>query len=159
MKLSGNTILITGGGGGIGLGLAKKFVELDNEVIITGRRQDRLDAAAKETPKLKTIRSDAADQQAVAALAREIQDKHPKLNVLINNAGVMVYRNLAQPEDLATLTSELDINLAGPMRLVSALIDLLKANMGTIVNVSSGLAFVPLTAAPIHSATKAPMQP
>jgi uncharacterized oxidoreductase len=157
MKLSGNTVLITGGSGGIGLALAKKLVELDNDVIITGRSQERLDAAAKETPKLKTIRSDAADPKAVATLAREIHDKHPKLNVLVNNAGVMIYRNLAQPDDLSALTSELDINLAGPIRLVSALIDLVKANKGTIINVSSGLAFVPLTAAPIYSATKAAM--
>ena len=158
MKLTGNTILITGGGAGIGLALAKKFVELDNEVIITGRKQDKLDAAVKEVPKLKTIRSDVGDPKAVAALAREIKERYPKLNVLINNAGVLVYRNLAAGDDnLEALTSELDINVAGPMRTISALIELLKTNKGTIINVSSGLAFVPLTAAPIYSATKAAM--
>lgn len=158
MNLSGNTILITGGNGGIGLALAKKFVELENEVIITGRNQDKLDAAAKETPKLKTLRSDAADPGAVSELAREVKQKYPKLNVLVNNAGVMIYRNLgASDGDLAALTTEIDINISGPMRMVSSLIDLLTTNHGTIINVTSGLAFVPLTAAPIYSATKAAM--
>lgn len=158
MKLSGNTVLITGGSGGIGLGLANKLVELDNEVIITGRRQDKLDAAAKAQPKLKTICSDAGDAKAVAELARKLAADHPKLNVLINNAGIMVYRNLGIADaSLASLTSEIDVNLSGPIRLVSALIDQLKANKGAIINVSSGLAFVPLTAAPIYSATKAAM--
>jgi uncharacterized oxidoreductase len=158
MKLSGNTILVTGGSGGIGLGLAKKFVELGNEVIITGRSQEKLDDAVKANPKLKAIRSDAADPVALAELCREIKQTAPKLNVLVNNAGVLVYRNLGVCEDdLASLTSEIDINVSGPIRMVSALVDLLKANKGTIINVSSGLAFVPLTAAPIYSATKAAM--
>ncbi len=156
MKLSGNTILITGGSVGIGLALAKKFVELGNEVIITGRRQDKLDAAVKEQPKLKAMQSDAADPRAIAELGRELKQKYPALNVLVNNAGVMVYRNLGIPEDdLAALTSEIEINLSGPIRMVSALVEQLKANKGTIINVSSGLAWVPLTAAPIYSATKA----
>lgn len=158
MKLSGNTILITGGSNGIGLALAKKFVELGNEVIITGRRQDKLDAAKKQEPKLQTFRGDAADPKAVAELAKEMRTKYPKLNVLINNAGIMVYRNMAKPEkDLAALTSEIETNLCGPVRMVSALIEQLKANKGTIINVSSGLAYVPLTAAPVYCATKAAM--
>jgi uncharacterized oxidoreductase len=155
MKLSGNTILITGGSAGIGLAFAKRFVELDNEVIITGRDQAKLDAAAKAQPKLKPIRSDAASAPAIAALAREVTGKFPKLNVLFNNAGIMVYRNLGKPDDLAALTSEIDINLSGPIRLVSALIGQIKSRKGTIINVSSGLAFVPLQAAPMYCATKA----
>lgn len=157
MKVSGNTILVTGGSNGIGLALAKKFVELGNEVIITGRRQDKLDAAKQELPKLHVIRSDGGDKNDVAALAREMHEKFPKLNVLVNNAGVMIYRNLSAPADLDELTSEIDVNLSGPIRLTSALIDLLRANQGTIINVSSGLAFVPLQAAPIYCATKAAM--
>ncbi|HWU87294.1 MAG TPA: SDR family NAD(P)-dependent oxidoreductase [Kofleriaceae bacterium] len=157
MKLSGNTILITGGSRGIGLAFAKKLVELDNEVIITGRNQAALDAAAKEHPKLKTICSDAGSAKAITELAREMKEKYPKLNVLFNNAGVMSYRRLAAPEGLDALTSEIDINLSGPIRLVSAMIEQLKANKGTIINVSSGLAFVPLPASPIYCATKAAM--
>jgi len=158
MKLSGNTILITGGSNGIGLALAKKFAGLGNEVIITGRSQDRLDAAKKLEPKLRTIRSDAADPKAVAELAKEMKTKHPRLNVLINNAGIMVYRNMAEPAaDLAALTSEIETNLCGPVRMISALIGQLRANKGTIINVSSGLAYVPLAAAPVYCATKAAM--
>jgi len=157
MKLTGNTILITGGSSGIGLAFAKKLSELGNEVIITGRNQDRLDAAVKETPKLIAIRSDAGSAKATAELARDVKAKYPAINVLFNNAGIMVYKNLAAFEDLDKLTSEIDINLSGPIRLVSALIDSLKANKGTIINVSSGLAFVPLQAAPVYCATKAAM--
>jgi uncharacterized oxidoreductase len=157
MKLSGNTILITGGSAGIGLALAKKFVELDNEVIITGRKQDRLDAALKEQPKLKIIRSDASDPKAIAELGRELEKTYPKLNVLLNNAGIMIYRNLAVPDDLGSLTSEVETNVCGPIRLVSALIAQITRNKGTIINVSSGLAFVPLHAAPVYCATKAAM--
>jgi uncharacterized oxidoreductase len=156
MKLNGNTILITGGSSGIGLGLAKKFVELGNTVIVTSRSASRLDAAKKEVPALHTICCDAADPQALKALAGKIEQDHPSLNVLFNNAGVMLFRNLgcASP-DLVELTVELDINLAGPIRTVSVLVDVLKRNKGTIVNVSSGLAFVPLPAAGIYCATKA----
>jgi len=156
MKLTGNTILITGGSGGIGLAFAAKLAA-DNEVIITGRRQDKLDAAVAANPKLKAIRSDAADARAVAELAAQVKSSYPKLNVLFNNAGVMIYRNLSVPDDLTQLTSEIDTNLSGPIRLISALIETIKANKGTIINVSSGLAFVPLQAAPIYCATKAAM--
>jgi uncharacterized oxidoreductase len=156
MKLTGNTILITGGSSGIGLGLAKKFVELNNTVIVTGREASRLDVAKKDVPGLHTICCDAADPQALKALAGKIEQDHPTLNVLFNNAGVMLFRNLGHAAtDLAELTSELDINLAGPIRTVSVLVDILKRNKGTIVNVSSGLAFVPLPAAGIYCATKA----
>lgn len=156
MKLSGNTILITGGSAGIGLALAQKFVELSNKVIITGRNAERLQAAKAATPALETIQSDAADPAAVQALADNIAANHPKLNVLVNNAGVMRPTNLRSPsKDLARLTAELDTNLAGPIRMVSAFVDRIKANKGTIVNVSSGLAFVPLQSAPIYCATKA----
>jgi len=157
MKLSGNTILITGASSGIGLAFANKFVELGNEVIVTGRNQDRLDTVAKANPKLTTICSDAADLKAIADLARMMKDKFPKLNVLMNNAGILTYRNLGVADDLVALTSEIDINLSGPIRLVSALVGQIKANKGTIINVSSGLVFVPLQAAPIYCATKAAM--
>ena len=157
MKLTGNTILVTGGTAGIGLALAIKLAELGNEVIVTGRNQDKLDAVAKQHPKIATVRSDAADPAAVAALGQDMKARFPKLNVLVNNAGVMIYRNLGAAADLAALTSEIDINLTGPIRLVSVLIEQLVANKGTIINVSSGLAFVPLQAAPIYCATKAAM--
>jgi uncharacterized oxidoreductase len=156
MELNGNTILITGGSAGIGLALAKKFVELGNAVIVTGRHADRLQAVKQEVPALHVIRCDAANLQDVKALAATIDQEHPQLNVLINNAGVMRFENLSQAApDLEQLTVELDINLAGPIRTVSLLVDRLKRNKGTIINVSSGLAFVPLPAAAIYCATKA----
>jgi uncharacterized oxidoreductase len=156
MKLDGNTILITGGSGGIGLALAKEFVALGNKVIITGRNTAKLEAARNEVPGLETIQSDAADPDAVKALAAQIDERFPEMNVLLNNAGVFIPRNHTAPaNDLAELTTELDINVAGPIRTVSVLIDRLKANRGTIINVSSGLAFVPIQLGPIYCATKA----
>src|SRR5262249_17311478 len=122
MKLTENTILITGGSAGIGLAFANKFVELGNEGIITGRDQAKLDAATKAQAKLHAIKSDAGDQKAIGELVKELKAKFPKLNVLMNNAGVMQYKNLSVAEDLGKLTSEIDINLSGPIRLVSALI-------------------------------------
>jgi uncharacterized oxidoreductase len=156
MKLQGNTILLTGGGSGIGLALAKEFVALGNKVIITGRNAEKLEAARHETPALETIQSDAADPEALRALAAQVQERFPEMNVLVNNAGVFIPRNHTGPsDDLVGLTAELDVNLAGPIRMVSVFIDQLKANRGTIVNVSSGLAFVPLQLSPIYCATKA----
>ncbi|HEY5960188.1 MAG TPA: SDR family NAD(P)-dependent oxidoreductase [Polyangiaceae bacterium] len=156
MKLKDNTILITGGSSGIGLALAKKFVELGNRVIVTGRNAQRLEAAKTEVPELHTLRCDAADPAALKNLARMLEAEHPQLNVLVNNAGIMRFIDVSRAAtDLAELTTELDINLAGPMRTVSVFIDTLKRNKGTILNVTSGLAFVPLSAAPIYCATKA----
>lgn len=158
MKLQGNKILITGGSAGIGLSLAKEFVALGNEVIVTGRSAGKLAAAKTEVPSLHTYQSDAADPDAVKGLATFIDAEHPDMNVLVNNAGVFIPRNHTGPaKDLVELTSEIDINFAGPVRIVSVLVDRLKANRGTIINVSSGLAFVPLALSPIYCATKAAM--
>jgi uncharacterized oxidoreductase len=156
MKLTGRTILITGGSAGIGLAFALKFAELGNEVIVTGRRQKVLDEVKAKHPNLQAIRSDVADPAQIAALARNIKDNYPKLDVLMNNAGIMLHKNLKVPApDLDGLIAEVNINVAGVMRMSSAFIDILTANKGTIINVSSGLAFVPLPSAPIYSATKA----
>ena len=156
MKLTGHTILVTGGSAGIGLAFATKFLELGNEVIITGRGQSRLAQVRTRHPRLHTIASDVSDAASVASLATDVKARFPKLNVLMNNAGVMVNRNLGVPaSDLAALTSEIDINVNGTIRTTSALIDVIRANKGTIINVSSSLAFVPLTSAPIYCATKA----
>ena len=156
MKLSGNTVLITGGSAGIGLAFAKEFLAMGNEVIVTGRNAERLAAAAAEVPGLQTIQSDAANPEAVQALAAEVEAEYPELNVLMNNAGTFVARNLTgRAKDLGALTFEIDVNLAGPIWMISMLIERLKANQGTIINVSSGLAFVPLQLSPIYCATKA----
>ena len=156
MKLTGRTILITGGSAGIGLAFALKFLELGNEVIVTGRRQAVLDQVKAKYPKLRTIQSDVADPAQIAALAARVKADFPKLDVLMNNAGIMVSRNLKAPAaDLGGLMAEMNINVGGVIGMNSAFIDILTANRGTVINVSSGLAFVPLPAAPIYSASKA----
>lgn len=156
MKLTGRTILVTGGSAGIGLSFALKFLELGNEVVVTGRRQSVLDELKANYPKLHTIQNDVADPAQTAILARRVKADYPKLDVVMNNAGIMHHRNLRSPAaDLDGLTSEIDINLGGVIRTTSAFIDILTANKGTLINVSSGLAFVPLSSAPIYSATKA----
>ncbi len=156
MNITGRTILITGGSAGIGLAFALKFLELGNKVIVTGRRQAVLDAIRAKHPKLHTIQSDVADPAQIAALARRVKADFPKLDVLMNNAGVMFYKNLRAPAaDPAGFMAEMNVNVGGVIGMTSAFIDILTANKGTVINVSSALAFVPLPSAPIYSATKA----
>jgi uncharacterized oxidoreductase len=156
MKLTDRTILTTGGSAGIGLAFARKFLELGNQVIVTGRRQSTLEQLKASYPKLHTIQSDVANSAQISSLARRVKADYPKLDVLMNNAGIMHHRNLRVPAaDLDGLTTEVDINLGGVIRTTSAFIDILTANKGTLINVSSGLAFVPLSSAPIYCATKA----
>ena len=156
MKLKGRTILITGGSAGIGLAFALKFRELGNEVIVTGRRKAVLDDVKAKHPTLHTIQSDVGDPAQIAVLAARVKAEFPRLDVLMNNAGIMLYKNLKAPAaDLAGLTAEMNINVGGVIGMTSLFIDILTANKGTVINVSSGLAFVPLPPAPIYSATKA----
>src|SRR5438105_15519697 len=154
MKLTGRTLLITGGSAGIGLAFALKFLELGNEVIVTGRRQAVLDAVKAKHPKLHTIQSDVADPQQIDSLATRVKADFPKLDVLMNNAGILLYKNLKSPAaDLAGLMAEMNINVGGVIGMTSSFIDILTANKGTLINVSSALAFVPLPAAPISPST------
>ncbi len=156
MKLTQRTILITGGSADIGLAFALKFLELGNEVIVTGRRQAVLDELKAKYPKLHTIQSDVAETAQIAALATRVKAEFPKLDVVMNNAGVMFPQNLKVPAaDLEGLMAEVNINVGGVLRMTSAFMDILTRNHGTVINVSSGLAFVPLPAAPIYCATKA----
>jgi len=158
MRTTGRTILVTGGSAGIGLALAQRFHALGNQVIITGRRLDALRAAAATMPGALFTSSDAADAEATIALADWLDEHAPALDVLVNNAGIMAYHNLAtRAVNVAALTRELDVNVAGPVRMVSVLVDRLRRRRGTILNVTSGLAFVPLQAAPVYCATKAAM--
>src|ERR1043165_3173452 len=155
MNLKGRTILITGGSAGIGLAFALKFAEVGNEVIVTGRRRAALDKIKAKHPKLHTIQSDAADLAQIAALAARVKADFPKLDVLMNNAGIMLHKNLKAPAaDLAGLMTEMNINVGGVIGMTSAFLDILTANKGTLINVSSALAFVPLPSAPIYSASK-----
>src|SRR5213079_3589113 len=97
MKITGRTILITGGSAGIGLAFALKFLELGNAVIVTGRRQTVLDEVKAKYPKLHTIQSDVADTAQIAALAKRMKAGFPKLDLLMNNAGIMLHKDLKVP--------------------------------------------------------------
>src|ERR1039458_4305254 len=157
MKTTRNTILITGGSSGIGRGLAEAFHALGNQVIIAGRRKQALDETVAANPGMTSVILDIGDPANLRSFAVEIAARNPSLNVLINNAGIMRLENLqAQPDNLADAESTIATNLLGPIRLTSALLPLLqKQPRSTIMNVSSGLAFVPMAPAPTYCATKA----
>lgn len=153
MKLEGRTVLVTGGGAGIGLAFAAELLARKNTVIAIGRSADRLEAAKRQLPGLHTLVCDVADPAAVAALAATLERDYPKLDVLVNNAAVALNWDLHQPADP---TAELAINLAGPILLTGALLPLLRRNaQPAIVNVGSALAHVPNPMMPIYCATKA----
>jgi uncharacterized oxidoreductase len=157
MKTTGNTILVTGGGSGIGRGLAEAFHRLGNHVVIAGRRKQALDETTAANPGMTSMRFDIEGRANIRSFAAEVIARYPALNVLINNAGIMRRENLlAQPEDLADAESMVATNLLGPIRLTAALLPLLqKQPHSTIINVSSGLAFVPIAPTPTYCATKA----
>ncbi len=157
MKLTGNTILITGGGSGIGRALAESFHALGNTVVISGRRQNMLDETTKANPGMKSLAVDIGDAKAIGEFAAEITKSYPQLNVLVNNAGIMRPEKLqAQQENLDDAEATIATNLLGPIRLTAALLPLLqKQPSSTVMTVSSGLAFVPLVFTPTYCATKA----
>lgn len=157
MDMTGNTILITGGGSGIGRGLAEAFHKLGNKVIIAGRRVDVLRAVASANPGMATQVLDVENAASIARFAAAVLAAHPGFNVLINNAGIMrVEDMLADPYDLTDAEATVAINFLGPIRLTAALLPHLKAQpKAAVLNVISGLAFVPLAMTPTYSATKA----
>ncbi|USU04041.1 SDR family oxidoreductase [Sphingomonadaceae bacterium OTU29LAMAA1] len=158
MKTSGNTILMTGGGSGIGEALAHRFHDRGDTVIIAGRRQEALDRAAAGRERIHTMTLDVEDEAAVAAFAERVVADFPSLNVLFNNAGIMTFEDLTTSRDLADAAATLAINILGPIRLTDALVDhLTRQPDAAIVTVTSGLAYVPLVAAPTYSASKAAM--
>src|SRR5580698_9486357 len=156
MKLEKRTVLITGGTSGIGLELAKQLLERGNTVIVTGRDQEKLDAVKLALSGVHTFRSDVSDPVAITALHDRVLEQFPALDTLINNAGIMRNLKLSQDRDLSDLTREIEINLSGPVRMVQQFLPHLKTRNGAlIVNVSSGLAFIPFPLSPVYCATKA----
>jgi uncharacterized oxidoreductase len=155
MKLTGNTIFITGGGSGIGRGLAEALHTLGNQIIISGRRQKQLDAVTRANPGMASLQLDIADPGSIAAVSKQLVARFPSLNVLINNAGIMQIDDAAGGIDDGLLVSTVTTNLLGPIRLTSALIDQLKKQESAIIYNTSVLAYVPLAFAAVYSATKA----
>jgi uncharacterized oxidoreductase len=156
MKLTGNTIFITGGTSGIGRALAEAFHKLGNQVIISGRRRGHLAEVTEANPGMHSIELDVADPASIERAAKKLIAEHPQLNVLINNAGIMKVDDASGVMDENSLVPIITTNLMGPIRMTSALIEhLKKQKAATIVNVSSGLAFVPLSITAVYCATKA----
>lgn len=156
MKTSGNTILITGGGSGIGEALAHRLHDTGNTVIVAGRRRDALDRAMAGRENMHAIELDVESADGIADFARRLLAEHPAVNVLINNAGIMRFEALDRMRDLADAEATITTNLLGPIRLTNALVDhLVRQADAAVVNVTSGLAFVPLVVTPTYNATKA----
>ena len=157
MKLSGNTVLITGGGSGLGRGLAEAFHQAGSQVIITGRRQAALDDTLRDNPGIEAMPFDVDNPADIRRFVSEIKSRFPRLNVLINNAGIMKLENFkAAPEDLPVAEATITTNLLGPLRLTAALLPALLAHpAAAIITVSSGLGFVPIATSPSYCATKA----
>lgn len=158
MKLTGNTILITGGTSGIGLAFAEEFLKEGNKVIITGRREERLKEIKTRFPKIITKVSDVSDAGQRVELVDWIRHSYPDTNILINNAGVQLITDLKSEVDLNRIGTEIETNFTAPVHLASLFIKHLsdKEN-AAIINITSGLAFVPIAAMAIYCATKAAM--
>lgn len=156
MKNTGNTILVTGGGSGIGQALAQRWHDAGNHVIITGRRQQVLNDAIAGRERMAAYVLDVTQAGDVDAFVKQVIAEHPRLNILVNNAGVFSPEKIASHRDIADAERMIATNIVGPIRMTNALIDHLTAQAdAAIINVSSGLAFIPYPASPTYSATKA----
>jgi uncharacterized oxidoreductase len=156
MKIENNTVLITGGATGIGLALAERFLQAGSTVAICGRREDKLNEAQTKHPQLITRACDVADNGERVALLEWVTRELPALNVLINNAGIQQRYSLQQPLDWRQMHNEIAINFDAPVHLSTLFIPhLMQQPRAAILNVSSGLAFVPMAGTPVYCATKA----
>ena len=156
MKLTDNKILITGGGSGIGLGLTERFVKEGNTVIVCGRRETALQEVADRFPGVITQVCDLAIEADRINLFNWVAANHPDLNVLVNNAGIQNWMNITNDDFYDRAGNEIEINITAPIHLSKLFLKLKSLN--TIMNVSSGLAFIPLSKVPVYSATKAFMR-
>jgi len=156
MQLSKNTVLITGATSGIGLGFAEKFWQAGSKVIITGRREERLKEIEKKFSGIAVRTSDVADEKQRTALAEWVIENYPEINILINNAGVQLLADLKKPVDLNRIRQETETNFIAPVHLASLFAQhFASKKSAAIVNISSGLAFVPIAIMPVYCATKA----
>ncbi len=156
MKLTGNTIIITGGTSGIGRELVDRLLATGNQVITCGRRKDRLEDLRVRHPQVAARPCDVTDESARSAFADWVAKNHPAANVLINNAGIQLITDLTKPLDLVRVRAEVETNLVAPMHFSSLFAPMLSGKPGAaIVNLSSGLAFSPIAFMPVYCATKA----
>ena len=156
MKLENRTVLITGGTSGIGLALAKQLLERGNTVIVTGRDPEKLAAAKRALPGVHIFTSDVSNPQAIVSLHDLVLEQFPALDTLVNNAGIMRNLNFNRGRGLDDVTREIEINFSGTVRMVQQFLPHLLTRKGAlIINVSSGLAFIPFPASPVYCATKA----
>lgn len=157
MKMTGNTILITGGATGIGRGLAEAFHKLGNQVIICGRRQRVLDEVTAANPGMSSLTLDITDNGSIKECVEQAVGRHTALNVLINNAGVMMLEDIkASPASVADAEAMVETNLLGTIRMSAAILPhLLRQSRSALFTVTSGLAYVPLTMSPTYCSTKA----
>ena len=156
MKLANNKILITGGATGIGLGLAERFIKESNLVIICGRRESALQEAAVKLPGIITRTCDLSKEAERLGLYHWISEHHPDLNVLVNNAGIQNWMGVSEQAFYQKAQEEININVLAPLHLTSLFVNL--GTLNTVINVTSGLAFVPLSKVPVYCATKAFMR-
>ncbi|TDQ11737.1 SDR family oxidoreductase [Pedobacter metabolipauper] len=155
MNLQNNTILITGGTGGFGFVFANKLIALGNTVIITGRNAEKLADVKRRLPQVHTVCSDVSKVEDIINLYDQVTQQFPDLNILINNAGEMRKISLNENQDITDLTREIEINLIGPIRMVQQFLPhLKKQSSATILNVTSGIAFMALPISPIYGASK-----
>ena len=156
MKHSHNTIVITGGGSGIGRALARRLQEAGNTVIVAGRNMKNLRETIGDSETMHAYELDMTSEGSIESFAKTVLEKHPAVNMLINNAGIMGFENITARRDMRHAEKVINTNLLGPIRLINALIDHLRSvKDAAIVNVSSGLAFVPFPISPTYSASKA----
>ncbi len=157
MKLSNRTVLVTGGTGGIGLGIAEAFHRAKSAVIVCGRDRDKLSAVARKFPEITALPCDVGDARQRENLAREVLSRFPGLDILVNNAGIQRYIDLKKGyNELKSSENEIAINFVAPVELTALFVGhLMKRPSAAIINVSSGLGFMPMVNMPIYSATKA----
>lgn len=157
MRTTGNTVLITGGSSGIGLALAKRFLEFGNKVIITGRKEEKLKHIKTEFPEIITFAGDLTDKNVLDELVLFIEQHHADLNILVNNAAIQYNYNFAdEPELTYKIDYEVSANITAPIKLTGLLLPLLlKNNNSAVINVSSGLFIAPKKSASVYCASKA----
>jgi uncharacterized oxidoreductase len=153
MKISNNKILITGGGSGIGLGMTERFIKENNTVIVCGRRESLLKELSVKYPSVITRRCDLSNAVEREDLYRWISENHADLNVLVNNAGIQQWMSVTDSNFFKRAQEEIAINIEAPVHLISLFINLKSLN--TIINITSGLSFVPMVRMPVYSASKA----